>query len=328
MIYYNQIKINPIQVGVRRSTDMYYDLSSFGSYICKKRKYMSYTQKDIANLAFLSTDTLRKIENGKVLPNQITLEALSLVLKEDLNLALLSYRLDNQDKFFEAKKEIEYKIANGKYTDLDENYERLKEILGNLNPNSYTYKLIKQLSLLIESILIKTVHSQYSQSLDRLIYAIKLTTPFFSLEKYRKFYYSDIEIRILMNIALLENKLGRIDSCQDILLFSLDHLDEANIDLRLRIIFNLSYTFHRKGLHNKALTYANQGIQLSIKDNNLTILGLLFFRKGIAEFNLKDDNHIVSLNRALSLHELSGQDNLKETLLEVCKKNKIDLNKA
>ena len=131
-----------------------------------------------------------------------------------------------------------------------------------------------------------------------------------------------------MNIALLENKLGRIDSCQDILLFSLDHLDETNVDLRLRIIFNLSYTFHRKGLHNKALTYANQGIQLSIKDNNLTILGLLFFRKGIAEFNLKDDNHIVSLNRALSLHELSGQDNLKETLLEVCKKNKIDLNKA
>ena len=107
-----------------------------------------------------------------------------------------------------------------------------------------------------------------------------------------------------MNIALLENKLGRIHSCQDILLFSLEHLDEKSIDLRLGIIFNLSYTFHRKGLHKKALAYANQGIQLSIKDNNLTILGLLYFRKGIAEFNLKDDNHIASLNRALSLHEL------------------------
>ncbi|MBU5427701.1 hypothetical protein KQI41_15030 [Tissierella pigra] len=131
-----------------------------------------------------------------------------------------------------------------------------------------------------------------------------------------------------MNIALLENKLGRIDSCQDILLFSLDHLDEKDIDLRLRIIYNLSYTFHRKGLDKKALDYANQGIQLSIKDNNLVILGLLYCRKGTAEFNLRDDNHIKSLNRPLSLHELAGQDNLKQTLLEVCAKNKIDLNKA
>ena len=304
---------------------MYYNLPAFGNYICNKRKYMGYTQKDIANLALLSTDTLRKIENGKVLPNQITLEALSTVLKEDLSLALLSFRLYNQKQFFEVKKEIEYKIANGKYNDLDEDYERLKDILGNLNPNSYTYKLIKQLSFLVKSIVIKTVHSQYSQSLDMLICAIQLTTPSFSLEKYREFSYSDIEIRILMNIALLENKLGRIDSCQDILLFSLDHLDETNIDLRLRIVFNLSYTFHRKDLHKKALAYANQGIQLSIKDNNLTILGLLYFRKGIAEFNLKDDNHITSLSRALNLHELADQDNLKQTLLKVCERNKIDL---
>lgn len=306
---------------------MYYDLAAFGSYICEKRKNMSYTQKDIANLTFLSTDTLRRIENGKVLPNQITLEVLATVLKEDLNLALLNFRLDNQKQFFEVKKEIEYKIANGKYNDLDEDYERLKDILGNLNPNSYTYKLIKQLSFLVKSIVIKTVHSQYSQSLDILICAIQLTTPSFSLKKYREFVYSDIEVRILMNIALLENKLGRIHSCQDILLFSLDHLDEKNIDLRLGIIFNLSYTFHRKGLHKKALAYANQGIQLSIKDNNLTILGLLYFRKGIAEFNLKDDNYLNSLNRALGLHELAGQDNLRQNLLKVCERNKIDLNK-
>lgn len=306
---------------------MYYDLAAFGSYICEKRKNMSYTQNDISNLTFLSTDTLRRIENGKVLANQITLEVLSTVLKEDLNLALLNFRLDNQNQFFEIKKEIEYKIANGKYNDLDEDYERLKDILGNLNPNSYTYKLIKQLSFLVKSIVIKTVHSQYRQSLDMLICAIQLTTPSFSLKKYREFVYSDIEVRILMNIALLKNKLGRIHSCQDILLFSLDHLGEKNIDLRLRIIFNLSYTFHRKGLNKKALAYANQGVQLSIKDNNLTILGLLYFRKGIAEFNLKDDNYLNSLNRALSLHELAGQDNLRQNLLKVCERNKINLNK-
>ncbi|MGX7108692.1 helix-turn-helix domain-containing protein [Facklamia miroungae] len=61
---------------------MYYNLTAFGNYICNKRKDMGYTQKDIDNLALLSTDTLRKIENGKVLPNQITLEVLSLVLKK------------------------------------------------------------------------------------------------------------------------------------------------------------------------------------------------------------------------------------------------------
>lgn len=131
-----------------------------------------------------------------------------------------------------------------------------------------------------------------------------------------------------MNIALLENRLRRIDSCLEILLFSLNHLDEKNIELSLRIIFNISYTYHRKGLHNSALSYANEGISLSVKDNNFSILGLLFFRKGIAEFNLNDFNYLNSLNKSLSFYELAGQENLKRNLLKICKEKKIVLNNA
>jgi len=53
---------------------MYYDLVSFGRYICRKRKSLAYTQQDISILSSISTDSLRRIENGKVHPTHETLE--------------------------------------------------------------------------------------------------------------------------------------------------------------------------------------------------------------------------------------------------------------
>lgn len=286
---------------------------------------MSFTQRDIANSALLSIDTIRKIENGKVLPNQITLEVLSNVLKEDLNKTLLNYRICNNDKIFQVIKQIEKNIANGHFEDLIADNEILSQFLSDENHDSYTYKLVKQLSLLLESIIIKTVHNRFEDSLNKLIQAIILTTPSFTLNNYMNFYYSDFEIRILMNIALIENKLGNTETCQKILLFSLDHLDDKNTELRIKILYNLSYNFHRKNLHHKALHYANEAIQIGIKENNFTILGLLYSRKGIAEFNINDPNHIKSIQTAISLHNLLNQENLKKNLLVTCEKKGIQL---
>lgn len=305
---------------------MYFDLESFGAYIRDRRKSLNYTQKDVADMALVSTDTLRKIENGKVLANQATLEYLSAVLKEDLNFVLLKFRLDNYRNFSEKVNGIENKIENGNYLGLVEDAEDLKKILSTLNPYSYTYKHIKQLSLLVESIILKTINFQYEEALTKLIEALKLTTTTFSIDSYRNFSYSDMEVRILMNLALLENKLGNIDLCQDILIFSLNHLGDESIELKLGLIYNLANIFHMKGLNEKALAYANKGVALSIENNNLSILGLLYSRKGMTEFYLDDDNHLESLKIALTLHTIAGQNELRQNLLRVCKEKGVILN--
>lgn len=61
---------------------MYYDLELFGKSVCNIRNTLGYTQKDVSELTTITTETMRKIENGKVIPTQITLELLTSALKE------------------------------------------------------------------------------------------------------------------------------------------------------------------------------------------------------------------------------------------------------
>ncbi|KKC28553.1 helix-turn-helix protein [Caldanaerobacter subterraneus subsp. pacificus DSM 12653] len=67
----------------------YYDLEAFGEELKNIRKSLGLSQGDVSKHGFINRDTLRKIENGKVLPKQETLELLSHLYKKDLNELLL-----------------------------------------------------------------------------------------------------------------------------------------------------------------------------------------------------------------------------------------------
>ena len=71
----------------------YYNLEAFGNELRDIRKSLRLTQKDIEDQTLISTDTLRRIENGKVMPKQETFDLMSVILKRDLNELLLKYRL-------------------------------------------------------------------------------------------------------------------------------------------------------------------------------------------------------------------------------------------
>ncbi|WP_273702708.1 hypothetical protein [Thermoanaerobacter sp. A7A] len=70
--------------------------------------------------------------------------------------------------------------------------------------------------------------------------------------------------------------------------------------------------------YEKALYYADLGIKTCIEARVLD--GLLYFRKGIAEYHLKRENYKDSLIKAMHLFEIFGQGNLKEMAIENCKK--------
>ena len=88
---------------------MYYDLKHFGSEIRSIRNSLDLTQNDVSKLSGVHVDTLRKIEKGKVVPQQETLDLLSSVLKTDLNKLLLNYRFHDYYAFEELKNRIESK---------------------------------------------------------------------------------------------------------------------------------------------------------------------------------------------------------------------------
>lgn len=305
------------------------DLISFGRYISYRRKSFNYTQETLSKLSFISIDSLRRIENGKVHPTYQTLNCLSKALKVDLNKTLLNYHIYNKDDYFETRHKIEKKIANGLYDDLEKDLDWLQNflldsILDNYTSlDDYTSISVKQLALFLESIALNKTSKNYESALAKLIEAIQLTTPNYNLNNYSRYVYSNFEIRILMNIALLMNKLADANKSTEMLIFCLESVDVSNTALQTSIIYNLSYSFHRMDLHKKALYYSNKGINLCIENNNMHGLGLLYSRKGIAEFFLEDDNFMVSLNQAMHIYDMANQNNLKAMLMDFCNKHSI-----
>ncbi|TCO64221.1 helix-turn-helix domain-containing protein [Caldanaerobacter subterraneus] len=298
----------------------YYDLEAFGEELKNIRKSLGLSQSDVAEQAFISRDTLRKIENGKVIPKQETLDLLSHLYKKDLNELLLKYRLKDYSTFFDIKSSLEKKLESGDFESLRDDIDRLKKLLEKGDMSLYYSKLLNQLLLTAESVFEKTINENYEKAMEKLQKAMEITIPNFSLSNYADFVYSDMEIRILMNMALLLRKIEGAEKSLEVLLFCLHNLSSEEWETRIRLYYNISYTYHILSLAEESLHYANLGIETCVKNNILSGLGLLYFRKAIAEYNLGREEYKDSLSKSIHLLEITGQEKLIKTIMESCRK--------
>ncbi|QQY79072.1 helix-turn-helix protein [Keratinibaculum paraultunense] len=296
-----------------------YNLDLFGKEVRKIRRQRGYTQKYVCSASNISIDTIRKIENGKVTPNQITLELLSPVLKVDLNELLLKYRFKNYGDFIKIKSKIETHLENGEFEQLEFDLKVAKKLLHQEKYNAYVKNLLRQYCLLIKSIIVKTEIKNYSKALDLLIRALKITTPNFDLSNYDDFVYSNLEIRILMNIAILFNKLRTVNEGIEILKFCLSIIDSDDVKLKIKILYNLAYNYYRLDLHKECLHYCNVGISTCVKNNVLTCLSLLYARKSISEYYLNHDTYKDSISKTIILFDIYKQEKLKHIFLQSCR---------
>ncbi len=265
----------------------------------------------------VSIETIRRIESGKVIPKQETLDHLSILYKVDLNKLLLEFRINGYKEFIDIQNRLEFKLDSGKYESLDMELSDLKDLVNNTS-NTYYANLIKQFILLTESIILKKCENNRHGSYNKLINAMNITSPEFSISNYQRFNYNTMEIRILMNIGILLNKIESSKKLLEILEFCINHIEPTE-DIYPKICYNLSYTYHRLDKHHKALKYSNLGINYCIEKRNYNGLNLLYFRKGIAEFLLGYDNYIDSLRKSLNQCELLGQDKLRDIFINSCK---------
>lgn len=298
----------------------YYDLKAFGNELREIRKSLGLTQKDIADRALINMDTLRRIENGKVMPKQETLDSISIILKRDLNEVLLKYRLNDYSTFSKIKNSIENKIESGEFDELRKKAQKLKRIIQEGKMSLYYTQLLKQLFFLVEGIIEKTVNNNLEKALEKLIQAMRITIPEFTLENYTAFVYNSMEIRILMNIALLIENKESPEKCIRKFLFCLKYLEEDNVAERIKIYYNLSYCYHLLSDYDKALYYADLGIKTCVKHKLLNGLDILYFRKGIAEYRLNKKSYIDSLIKAIHLFDILGHEKLKQIAIENCNK--------
>ncbi|ADH60711.1 transcriptional regulator, XRE family [Thermoanaerobacter mathranii subsp. mathranii str. A3] len=298
----------------------YYDLEAFGEELKNIRKSLGLSQSDVSKYGFINRDTLRKIENGKVIPKHETLELLSHLYKKDLNELLLKYRLNDYSIFFDIKSSLEKKLESGDFESLRDDIDRLKKLLKKSDMSLYYSKLLNQLLLIADSVFEKTINENYEKAMEKLQKAMEFTIPNFSLSNYTDFVYSDMEIRILMNMALIIKKTEGVQKSLEMLLFCLENLSPEEWETKIKIYYNISYNYHILSLTEESLHYANLGIETCVKNNTLSSLGLLYFRKAIAEYHLGREEYKDSLSKSIHLLEITGQEKLIKTIMESCRK--------
>ncbi len=303
---------------------MYYDLSSFGKKLIEMRQAIGYSQKRTSELSGVHIETLRKIENGKVIPKQETLDFLSTAYKKNLNVLLLKCKYNDYSKFNDIKNRMESKLDKDEFYTLGTELDEFRLLLSNTE-NSYVKTQINQLILLIESVMLNKGEHKRNEALDKLIEALEIGNLEFTIFNYNSYVYSSLEIRILMNIALILNKIESAKKSLEILSFCYENV-EPDDNVYSKVCYNLSYAYHRVDCHKNALKYSSLGIEYCIQNRDFNGLNLLYFREGIAKFLLKHDNYIISLRKALAQTEILEQYELRDSMIRSCKKNyNIDL---
>lgn len=112
---------------------MYIGLISFGKELRDIRIKLGLTQNDVSGLTGINTETLRRIEGGRVMPKFETLSNLSSVYKVDLNKLFLKYRLEDFDYIYELKNNLESKFDRDEFHTLNTELKKLNVIIGDLN---------------------------------------------------------------------------------------------------------------------------------------------------------------------------------------------------
>ena len=295
---------------------MNFNLIPFGEVLQKTRDDLGFTLDQVSKLSGLNSETIRRIENGKVIPKFETLEFLSPIYKKDLTSMFLEYRLDDYSYFYEIKNRLERKFDGNELDTLYIELEELNTYIKCVN-NTYYKNLIKQLILLTNAIISYKNHNN-PKALHELTRAIKITTSDFSLENYNSLIYSSTEIRILMNMAFVLNRLGYKDKYQKIMEFCIDSI-EPNDLLYPKLCHNLAGVYRRNKEFKKALEFSNKGIEACQIIGVFSGLSILYYGKGIAEYNLNKDEYIDSLKTSIVLCEAFRQDKLKNKIIRKCK---------
>ena len=133
-----------------------------------------------------------------------------------------------------------------------------------------------------------------------------------------RYTYGYIEFRILLFISLFISKEEIISSATKYCTtFSTQFPTAATLQskidfLIINIYFNLAYNYHMLDEHTKVIETADKGIAFCIEHRTCHALFSLYYRKGIAQFNLRDKGYLESITMAFYILKAMGMQKLLE----------------
>ena len=294
---------------------MYYNLFLFGKRLKDIREKLGLTQKQVVDMALIDERTLRRMELGKVIPKLETIEALSVIYKTDLVSAIIESRITDYSMLLQTQRNIDLKLINEEMSNFENEFKLIDKLLENIE-NEYYKILITQFKLFLYGIRYYK-NKEYQSALNMYINAIKQTLNDFSLDNYKEYSFSLMEIRILMNIALVEDKCEQDEKYEGILKFCVNQCDENN-EIYPRICHNLAGVYRKKEEYSRALLYDNKGIEICKKNMFADTLAVLYYGKAFAEYRLEKTEYKKSLDLSLQLCKIFEQIELMKQIIVNC----------
>ena len=294
---------------------MYYNLFLFGERLKSIREKLGLTQKQVVDMALMDERTLRRMERGKVIPKLETLEALSVIYKTDLVSAIIESRITDYSMLLQTQRNIDLKLINEEMSNFENEFKLIDKLLENIE-NEYYKILITQFKFFLYGIRYYK-NKEYQSALNMYINAIKQTLNDFSLDNYKEYSFSLMEIRILMNIALVEDKCEQDEKYEEILKFCVNQCDENN-EMYPRICHNLAGVYRKKEEYSRALLYDNKGIETCKKNMFADTLAVLYYGKAFAEYRLEKTEYKKSLDLSLQLCKIFEQIELMKQIIVNC----------
>lgn len=306
-----------------------YQTSEFGNRLRSIRKGLNLTQQDVSNISGINLDTLRKLENGYVVPRYDTLEILSIVYKTDILEVFKNYRFTSD--LYEIYNMLDRYIVDYHV----ENLDSIREKLSQLDEKAYNTVVlaeeISKLKILVEAIYIvysnekNASETQFENAKKMLVAALEIHNPDFILEEVTRYKYTYFDIRLLVIMSYVVKQLNDSKLSNEILEFILEISDRSRHSsfmeklLVIKIYTNIAYNHYNMDNPQQTLKYANEGIDFA-QDNSLMYnLPLLYMRKGIAQLKLGIPAHIESIRKGIYLLDVQGNTNLKTIYLQVLK---------
>ena len=301
---------------------MFYSLqlTSFGKKISTLRKQNKITQLTVSEQTGVNVDTIRRIEQGLVLPKLDTLLLLSSAYKVDLLQIFLEYCSDEPLKNIYNQLDPIMATMN-----TEEIIAFCDESIAFINMSADTSNLLlpiesDQLRYLLEGIKASTDSNQMDVSTDLLLKGLRCTQPEISFDKLSKLCFSEIELRLLYLIAANYLDLNKTDESIAILLHLLS-MPDSTLSSKLRIKAHglLSYNFFAIGDYKQSLHYADKGIELTRKAQTTYYAHTLLARKAVALLKLGQEGYEENMKLCIALLQFEGHTHLVEHYRQVSK---------
>lgn len=285
---------------------MEFNLVSFGIQLRNIRNQLNMTLEDVSELSGVNAETIRRIESGKVIPKLETLEFLSLTYKRDISSLFLKYRCNSYDYYINLKSRIENKLYFMDLSNIEEELHELENLIS-CTTNSFIKLNMQQLYILAQAMVLYKRDNDLDTAKDRLIKAIRITIPDFTVSCFDQYTYSHMESWILIMIAIVEIDLFNNILAMKILDFCTKIID-INDKLYILLYYNLAFIYEKSEEYDKCIAAADKGIMACQQNMNFFGLPVLYLYKGIAMYHLGNEIYHDCFSKSMTLCQCFGQE--------------------